>query len=597
MSEHKPSKLIRKEGGPTGSAKNDPEAAEFEKMLENYESGMKSFSEGEVLKGTVLKVNESEVIVDIGYKSEGIIPIEEFMMEGGRISVKPGDQIDVLLEQSEDVEGYIVLSREKAEKMKVWDQIERAYTEKSTVTGRIIERIKGGFAVDIGVRAFLPGSQLDIKPVRNIDSLKGRDLQMKVIKVNKKRGNIVLSRKAVLEEENISRKKVTLETLQEGAVIKGFVKNITDYGAFIDLGGIDGLLHITDMSWGRINHPSELFQPGDEVEVVVLKFDRENERVSLGFKQRQPDPWESVAEKYPVGSRVRGKVISLTEYGAFVSLGDGVEGLIHISEMSWNKRIKHPSKILSVGDSVETQVLDIDQANKRISLGLKQTEPNPWHMLAQKYQIGSVIKGKIRNLTEFGAFVEVEDGIDGLIHVSDLSWTKKIKHPSEVLKKGDIVDAMILNIDSSNQRLSLGIKQLQPDVWDDFVRRHSVGDVLEAKIVRVTNFGVFVELEPGIEGLIHVSELDEKRIEKPEDKFKPEDSVQAKIIKINNAEKKIGLSIRAAILDKERQEVAEYQQSSGTAGKTSLGDYLREATEQMTANQQGSNKDEHENSR
>jgi len=592
MSEQKLPKAIGKEVRPIGSVREDADAADFEKMLEDYEGGARGFSEGEVLKGTVLKVTDTEVIVDIGYKSEGVIPIEEFMMEGGKVSVSPGEQIDVLLEQSENGEGYIVLSHEKAEKMKVWDQIERAYNEKSTVTGRIIERVKGGFAVDIGVRAFLPGSQLDVKPVRNIDALKGRDLQMKVIKVNKKRGNIVLSRKSVLEEENISRKKLTLEILQEGAVIRGVVKNITDYGAFIDLGGIDGLLHITDMSWGRINHPSEIFQTGDEVDVVVLKFDRDSERVSLGYKQRKPDPWLTVTEKYPVGSRVRGKVISLTEYGAFVSLEDGIEGLIHISEMSWNKRIKHPSKILSVGDSVETQVLDIDQANKRISLGLKQTEPNPWQVLAQKYQIGSVIKGKIRNLTEFGAFVEVEDGIDGLIHVSDISWTKKVKHPSEALKKGDVVEAMILNIDSSNQRLSLGIKQLQPDVWDDFVRRRSVGDVLEAKVVRVTNFGIFVELEPGIEGLIHVSELDEKRVEKPEDKFKAGDAVQAKIIKINNAEKKIGLSIRAAILDRERQEVAEYQQSSGTAGRTSLGDYLREATEQMTARRPGTSREE-----
>ncbi|MEW6366627.1 MAG: 30S ribosomal protein S1 [Acidobacteriota bacterium] len=583
MSEEKQTSLRGKEGQTSGQANQKRSDEDFESMLQDYESSRKGFSEGEVLKGTVLKVTENEVIVDIGYKSEGIIPIAEFMMEGGKIQVKPGDQVDVLLEQAEDVEGYIVLSREKAEKMKVWDQIERAYNDRSTVTGRIIERIKGGFAVDIGVRAFLPGSQLDIKPVRNIDALRGKDLLMRVIKVNKKRGNIVLSRKAVLEEEAESRKKVTLENLHEGALLRGYVKNITDYGAFIDLGGIDGLLHITDMSWGRINHPSEIFQPGDEVDVVVLKFDRETERVSLGYKQRQRDPWETVTEKFPVGSRVRGKVISLTEYGAFVSIEDGVEGLIHVSEMSWNKRVKHPSRILSVGDVVVTQVLGIDQANRRISLGLKQTEPNPWQVLGEKYQIGSVIKGKIRNLTEFGAFVEVEDGIDGLIHVSDLSWTKKIKHPSEVLKKGEVVEAMILNIDSGNQRLSLGIKQLQPDVWEEFVKNHGVGDVLPAKVVRVTNFGVFVELEPGIEGLIHVSELDDKRVEKPEDKFKPGDPVTAKIIKINNAEKKIGLSIRAAILDRERADVAEYQASTGTAGKTSLGDYLREATEQMSS--------------
>jgi small subunit ribosomal protein S1 len=552
----------------------DPE--DFERQLDMYEVSFKNFAEGEVVKGVVLQVSASEVIVDVGYKSEGIIPIEEFRDETGTISIKAGDIVDVLLEKTEDKEGYVVLSKEKAEKMKVWDDVERAYQERRVVTGRVIERVKGGLAVDIGVRAFLPGSQVDLRPVRNLDSLRGQELRMRVIKVNKKRGNIVLSRKAVLEEENAEKKRDTLETLEEGKVLMGVVKNITEYGAFVDLGGIDGLLHITDMSWGRINHPSEVLNVGDEVKVQVLKFDRETERVSLGYKQLKADPWTTATIKYPAGTRVKGKVVSLTDYGAFVELEQGVEGLIHVSEMSWSKKVKHPSKILTVGQEVECAVLGIDQEAHRISLGLKQVEANPWAQLVEKYPVGSHIKGKVRNLTEFGAFVEVEEGIDGLIHISDLSWTKRVKHPSEVLKKGDVVEAVVLNIDAENQRLSLGLKQLATDIWDEFFTHHKVGDIVEGKIVRLTNFGAFVELHEGIEGLVHVSELDEKRIEKPGEAFKVGDVFPMKIIKINEGEKKIGLSIRAVKQDETQKDLDSYRETAGS-DRSTLGDAFRAA--------------------
>jgi small subunit ribosomal protein S1 len=555
---------------------NTIEAEEYERLLDMYDVSFKNFAEGEVVKGVVLQVSESEVIVDVGYKSEGIIPIEEFRDENGQLAVKRGDLVDVLLEKTEDKEGYVVLSKEKAEKMKVWDDVERAYQERRVVTGRVIERVKGGLAVDIGVRAFLPGSQVDIRPVRNLDALKGQELRMRVIKVNKKRGNIVLSRKAVLEEENAERKTQTLETLEEGKVLMGTVKNITEYGAFVDLGGIDGLLHITDMSWGRINHPSEVLNVGDEIKVIVLKFDRESERVSLGYKQLQADPWTTATIKYPVGARVKGKVVSLTDYGAFVELEQGVEGLIHVSEMSWSKKVKHPSKILNVGQEVECQVLGIDQEAHRISLGLKQVEQNPWEQLAEKYPVGSKIKGKVRNLTEFGAFVEVEEGIDGLIHISDLSWTKRVKHPSEILKKGDVVEAVVLNIDAENQRLSLGLKQLATDIWEEFFSHHKVGDVVQGRVVRVTNFGAFVELAEGIEGLVHVSELDEKRIDKPEEAFKAGDVFAMKIIKIQESDKKIGLSIKAVKQEEYQQDLQAYRESASSTS-TTLGEAFKAA--------------------
>jgi len=551
--------------------------AEFAKLLDVYDNSFRNIAEGEVVKGTVLKVTASEVVVDVGYKSEGVISVSEFLDESGEVTVQPGDIVDVLLERTEDREGYVVLSREKAEKMKIWDEVEKAYTDRKVVIGRVIERIKGGLAVDIGVRAFLPGSQIDVRPVRNLDALRGQELRMRVIKVNKKRGNIVLSRKALLEEENAEKKKHTLETLAEGKVLKGVVKNITDYGAFIDLGGIDGLLHITDMSWGRVGHPSELFKVNDEIDVIVLKYDPATERVSLGHKQLITDPWANVMDRYPVGARMSGKVVSLTDYGAFVELEAGVEGLIHVSEMSWSKRVKHPSKILNVGDTVDAMVLGVDATARRISLGLKQVETNPWHDLSEKYPVGSKIQGKVRNLTEFGAFIEVEEEIDGLIHVSDMSWSKRVKHPSEVLKKGDVVEAMVLNIDAENQRLSLGLKQLATDIWDDFFSRHHLGDTIEGKVMRMTNFGAFVELDEGIEGLIHVSEFDDSRHgAKPEDKIelKVGETYPMKLIKLTPEERKIGLSIRALKSDEFRSDWETYQEGAGD-GTATLGDHIR----------------------
>jgi small subunit ribosomal protein S1 len=546
------------------------DSEDYRQLLELYDSTFKNFTEGEVVKGTVMQVSNGGVVVDVGYKSEGIIQVSEFLDENGEVTVESGDLVDVLLERTEDRQGHIVLSREKAEKMKIWDEVEKAFTERKVVIGRVIERIKGGLAVDIGVRAFLPGSQIDVRPVRNLDAMRGQELRMRVIKVNKKRGNIVLSRKSLLEEENAEKKKQTLETLVAGKVLRGVVKNLTDYGAFIDLGGIDGLLHITDMSWGRIGHPSELFKVNDEADIIVLKYDPATERVSLGHKQLKPDPWESVEDLCTIGAKMNGKVVSLTDYGAFVELEAGVEGLIHVSEMSWSKRVKHPSKILSIGDSVQAIVLGVDPQARRISLGLKQTEGNPWNELTERYPVGTRIKGKVRNLTEFGAFVEVEEDIDGLIHISDMSWSKRIKHPSEVLKKGDVVEAMVLSMDADNQRLSLGLKQLATDVWDDFFSNNHAGDVVEGKVTRLTNFGAFVELDEGIEGLIHVSEFDEsdgsEKISLEVDTL-----YQMKIIKMSPEERKIGLSIRALKSDDFKPNATE---GAGTASVT-LGDHFR----------------------
>ncbi|HUF24725.1 MAG TPA: 30S ribosomal protein S1 [Vicinamibacterales bacterium] len=563
-----------------GSEDEQSNTDEYARLLDLYDNSFRNITEGEVVKGTVMKVTSSGVIVDVGFKSEGIIAIEEFLDETGTVTVQAGDIVDVLLERTEDREGYVVLSREKAEKMKIWDDVEKAFTDRKVVIGRVIERIKGGLAVDIGVRAFLPGSQIDVRPVRNLDALRGQELRMRVIKVNKKRGNIVLSRKVLLEEENAEKKKHTLDTLAEGKTLHGTVKNITDYGAFIDLGGIDGLLHVTDMSWGRVAHPSELFKVNDEIDVIVLKYDPANERVSLGHKQLVPDPWSNVMDRYPVGARMSGKVVSLTDYGAFIELEPGVEGLIHVSEMSWSKRVKHPSKILNVGDAVEAMVLGVDPGARRISLGLKQVEQNPWHELNDKYPVGTTIKGKVRNLTEFGAFVEVEDGIDGLIHISDMSWSKRIKHPSEVLKKGDVVDAMVLNIDAENQRLSLGLKQLQTDIWDEFFSQHNVGDQVEGKVVRMTNFGAFVELAEGIEGLIHVSEFDDSAAAGKDEKLdlQVDQTYQMKIIKLIPAERKIGLSIRALKNDEFRADWEAYSESTGRPEAT-LGDHFKRQSE------------------
>jgi len=541
---------------------------DYETLLDSY-SHFASLAEGEILHGRVLKVTDNEVIVDVGYKCEGLIPASEFRDRDGKVSVRVGDIVDVMAESGEERDGYVHLSRQKAERMRVWDDIERAYHQQSVIVGRVVERIKGGLSVDIGVRAFLPGSQVDVKPVHNLDSFKGKDIEVRVIKLNKKRGNIVVSRKAVVEEEVNSRKEKTLTALFEGAVVRGVVKNITDYGVFIDLGGLDGLLHITDLSWGRVNHPSEVLQVSDEVDVVVLKFDREKERVSLGLKQLYEDPWTNAEQKYPVGYRVRGKVVSITDYGAFIELEAGVEGLIHVSEMSWSKRLKHPSKIVSVGDALEAEILEVNPAERRISLSLRQTEPNPWHTLAERYHVGDKVAGRVRNLTDFGAFIEVEEGIDGLVHVSDISWTRRVKHPSEVLRKGDKVEAVILHIDAENRRLSLGIKQLQPDAWETFFAQAHVGDQVRGRVVRLASFGAFVQIAEGVEGLCHVSEMCI-----PGDHRTPAEILEAgqeydfKVIKLTPAEKKIGLSIRAIANDAERQEIEEYLQRQNSAGAT-----------------------------
>ena len=539
-----------------------PAQEQTEDLTDLYTQSLREITEGEIVRGTVLEIRNDMVLIDIGYKSEGAIPIKEFLTPSGEIAVKVGDAVDVYLEQKEDSDGLIVLSREKAEKTKIWEDIRRAYEKGEVITGMILGRTKGGLTVDIGVRAFLPGSQVDLRPVRDLDKLIGKSFPMKVIKLNQRRGNIVLSRRELLEEERRTLKERTLQSLEEGKIIRGKVKNITEYGAFIDLGGLDGLLHITDMSWGRVGHPSELFSVGDEIEVVVLKFDRAAERVSLGHKQRLKDPWEDVDGRFPIGSRVRGKVISLTDYGAFVELADGIEGLVHISEMSWTQRVKHPSKVVSVGDSIEVVVLDVDKVNKRISLGLRQIEPNPWLSIEESYPVGMRVEGTVRNLTDFGAFVELNDGIDGLIHVSDMSWTKRVRHPSEVLKRGDKVEAVVLHTDKTNRRISLGLKQSQPDPWQSTVLdKYRIGMDVKAKVVRLTDFGAFVELEDGVEGLLHISELSHERVAKPEDIVSIDQELWLKIIKLDANERKLGLSLRA-YLDARESSAEEHDQAS-----------------------------------
>src|SRR5512141_1749951 len=515
---------------------------EYEHLLAQYENSFKNLQEGQIIRGRVLAITPSEVIVDIGYKSEGIIALAEFTDFSGNVTVHEGDSVDVLLERTEDQNGYVVLSKDKAEKMKVWDEVERSYRSGSTVRGRVIDRIKGGLAVDIGVKAFLPGSLVDVKPIKNLESLRGRDLDFKVISVDKKRGNIVLSRKAVVEIEQEAKKKETLQLLEEGRVLRGTVKNLTDYGAFVDLGGLDGLLHVTDMSWGRVNHPSDIVKVADEIDVVVLKFDRETERVSLGTKQLTEDPWTHVPDRYPPGSRVSGRITNVTDYGAFVELEEGVEGLVHVSEMSWSKKVKNPAKVVSPGDTVEAIVSDVNRDARRISLSLKDTLPDPWESVLAKYKVGDSVSGKVRNLTDFGAFVEIEEGVDGLVHVSDMSWTRRVKHPSEVLKKGDDVQAIITSIDQENRRISLSIKEFQPNDWQTFKEKHQPGDIVEGTVTRIADFGVFGQIEGLVEGLMHGSETGLGRGEKPQDHFKEGDPVRARILRIDDADMKVGLS-------------------------------------------------------
>jgi small subunit ribosomal protein S1 len=524
-------------GGPRKEGGLDP--AE-ERMEDWFHEGVSEFEEGEVVRGRVVHVGTSEVLVDVGYKSEGSIPIEEFR---GQLP-KPGEEIEVYLEAKEDSEGLIVLSKDKADKIKVWDAVTRAHEKGVPVEGRVIEVVKGGLAVDVGVKAFLPGSQVDLRPVKNLGSMVGQEIRAKVIKLNRRRGNVVLSRRAVLEEEREEKKKHTLEVLSEGMVLTGTVKNITDYGAFIDLGGIDGLLHVTDMSWGRVGHPSEIFQVGDQVEVVVLHFDRDSGRVSLGYKQKSSDPWERVEQTYAPGTKCQGKVVSLTNYGAFVELEPGVEGLVHVSEMSWTRRVRHPSKLVNVGDEVDVLVLDVNRTAKRISLGMKQVEPDPWATIEERYKPGSRILGHVRNLTDFGAFIELEPGVDGLLHISDMSWTRNVGHPSEVLKKGQELETQILNIDRENKRISLGLKQIQPDPWTTVALRYPMGSRVTGKVVRLTDFGAFVELEAGVDGLLHISQMANRPITRPDELVSVGDALTLLVIRVDPNERRIGLSLK-----------------------------------------------------
>src|SRR5579883_3355755 len=545
-------------------------------QLENYEDLLEDYSHfappaaDEVLQGTVLSITAKDVIIDFGYKSEGIAPIEQFQTPKGELTVRPGDVVDVMIDHGgEQQEGYVLLSHTRAARLRIWDNLEKAHEQQLVLSGRVLGRVKGGLAVDVGIQAFMPGSQADPRPIHNLDALIGQDIPVKIIKLNRRRGNVVVSRKLAVEEEINAKKSTTLEHLAEGEVVTGVVKNLTDYGAFIDLGGIDGLLHVTDMSYGRIGHPSELLQVGQEVTVKVLKFDRSKERVSLGLKQLEPDPWDTAATRYPVNGRVIGRVVNVTDYGAFVELEPGVEGLIHISEMTWSRRMKHPSKVVKPGDQVEAVVLEVHPKERRISLGLKQLEPNPWTTIDSRYSVGSVVEGRVRNMTDFGAFIEIEEGIDGLVHVSDLSWTQRVKHPSEVLKKGQLVQAVILNIDSQSHRLSLGIKQLQPDAWESYFQTHQVGDTVHGRICRLAGFGAFVELAEGVEGLCHFSEVPgytSRRGEEPPVAVNQE--YDFKIVKMSEAEKKIGLSLKAVTDDEEKNRLEDYQRQAAAATTT-----------------------------
>ena len=581
---------------PVATAVKD-EDSDYEAGMEDFAAALENFDreqaaeaahqttyEEHIVTGTVIKITDKHVIVDVGLKSEGMIPLAQVLDHTGEPKLKAGDTVEVVVEREEPEGGFLV-SYDKALKHKVWDTIEKAATEKTVVTGIVLGRVKGGLTVDIGIKAFLPGSQVEIRPVRNLDAYIGQPIDVRVIKLNKKRGNVVISRKELLEEEQSGKRDETLKSLEEGSILTGTVKNLTDYGAFVDLGGLDGLLHITDMSWGRLTHPRDLVNVGDEIQVKVLKFDKEKQRVSLGFKQMTPDPWLDAIERYPVNAQVKGRVLSVTDYGAFIELEQGIEGLVHVSEMTWSKRMKHPSKMVHPGDEVEAVIISVNPTDRRISLGMKQLQENPWEQLEEKYPTGAIVEGRVRNLTDFGAFIEIEDGIDGLVHVSNLSWTKRVKHPSELLKKGDKVRAVVLGVEPENRRLSLGVKQLEPDVWETFFAQHRVGDVVKGKVLRSAQFGTFVEIAEGIEGLCHVSEATDEN-HKPVT-LEPESEHEFKIIKMNQEEKKVGLSLRAVGEEASRAEVESYKQREPATGKggkmksstsssssTTLGDLL-----------------------
>jgi small subunit ribosomal protein S1 len=555
-----------------------PEMSDMESMSELYEESLRRVQEGEVVKGRIVSITKDFVMVDIGYKSEGQIPIHEFTTPEGEVTAQVGDEVEALMESREDEEGALMLSKNKASKIKVWEEVSYAYHHDGDVVGTIVAKVRGGLSVDLGgIIAFLPGSQVDLTPMRHTDHLIGQKLNFNVLKFNRKRRNVVLSRRALLEKAKGEAKATLLATLEEGKVLEGVVKNITDYGIFVDLGGLDGLLHITDLSYGRVRHPADLFKVGDPITVKVLSFDREKERISLGLKQLTADPWSLVEEKYPLASKVTGRVVSLTDYGAFVELEPGVEGLIHISEMSWTRKIRHPSQVTSVNDQVECTVLELEPNRKRISLSLKQVEPNPWEVIGEKYPVGSVIEGKIKNITDFGIFIGIDEGIDGLVHISDISWTKRFKHPSELYKKGQVVQAKVLYIDKDNERFSLSIKDLTPNPWQSIDQRFPMGSAVSGPITNITDFGLFVEVEEGIEGLIHISELG--RDKQKMAGLKVGDVIRAKVIHASPQERRIGLSIRKLETDEEQSHYRDYMHSR-TEATTNIGDLIRETLEE-----------------
>jgi small subunit ribosomal protein S1 len=544
-----------------------PDSESYKSLLDEYTH--LAPAEGEVRQGTILKITAKDAIVDFGYKSEGSVPIEQFRSPSGELTVQAGDVVDVMIDHGEQPEGYILLSHAKAARVRVWDNLEKAFADQLVLLGHVLGRVKGGLSVDVGIEAFMPGSQVDPRPIHHLDSFIGQDVPVKIVKANRRRGNVVVSRKLAVEQEINQRKAATLDQLSEGAIVTGVVKNLTEYGAFIDLGGLDGLLHVTDISYGRVGHPSEIVHVGDTITAKVLKFDRAKERVSLGLRQMAPDPWETVAKRFPVNGRVMGQVVNVTDYGAFVELEPGVEGLIHITEMTWSRRMKHPSKVVRAGDQVEAVVLEVNPRNRRISLGLKQLEANPWTTIDSRYSIGSVVEGRVRNMTDFGVFIEIEEGIDGLVHVSDLSWTKRVKHPSEVLKKGQLVQAAILNIDAKGRRLSLGIKQLQPDAWETYLQNHQAGDIVHGRISRLAGFGAFVELADGVEGLCHFSEVPGYTGRRSaEASVALGQEYDFKIVKMSEAEKKIGLSLKAVAHAEEKGRLADYQRQAAAGAAT-----------------------------
>ncbi len=558
-----------------GDAQTDMDDQDMESLMSMYEESFKQFEEGQVVTGKIISIDKDHVLVDIGYKSEGQIRLHEFVDEEGNLNAKLDDSVEVMVEYWDDENEVVNLSKEKAEKVKVWDAIKEAYENDETFEGVIHSRVKGGFSVDVGVQAFLPGSQADLRPIRNLDDLVGQTFDFKILKFNRKRSNIVLSRRVLLEADRDEKRATTLATIHEGKEIEGIVKNITEYGVFVDLGGLDGLLHITDISWGRVKHPSDLYKVGDEITVKVLTLDLEKERVSLGVKQLTPDPWTAAAEKFPVGSRLTGRVVSLTDYGAFVELEQGVEGLIHVSEMSWTRKVRHPSKVVSVDEIVEFVVLDIKPEARRISLGMKQVAPNPWDVISEKYPVGTIIEGKIKNITDFGLFIGIDEGIDGLVHISDISWIKRIKHPSEVYQKGDMVQAKVLDIDKDNERFSLGIKQLEPDPWTTVAQRYQAGKEISGVITNVTDFGVFIELEEGIEGLVHVSEISTEKVKTPVGMYQVGDTISARVMSINSDERRIGLSIKRLDMGEQEAVFADYLNDDKPAS-SAFGEILRE---------------------